>query len=284
MDKDLRGYLAELIGTFAVVFLGAGAVCADQAAVLTDNTHLAPGLVGIALAYGLAYAVALAVTLPFSSQGYLNPAIPLMFWVFKRLDGLKTTALIFVQLLGAALAGGLVRFIFTPQVLTAAHLGTPHVNVRAFDAPGVNIMLMIKGSALELGLTFILAAVIFGVSADPRVTRMLGAWGKRLIGLWVGLIVVAITLVGFQFTGGAANPARWFGTVIWEMTVDSLRTQSPFRDHMVFWFGPIAGALVAGMMYTMLLLPQESAQAAAGATATSANKVGAGATLFRTKK
>src|SRR5262249_12907558 len=136
MEKNLRGYLVELIGTFAVVFLAAGAVCVNQAAILTGNDGIKPGLVGIALAYGLADAVSLAVVLPYSS-GYLNPAITLMLWVFKRLDGGKAAALIFVQLLGAAIAGGVLRFVGTQAILTAAHLGTPHLNVQAFGETGI---------------------------------------------------------------------------------------------------------------------------------------------------
>jgi glycerol uptake facilitator-like aquaporin len=286
MEKELRGYLAELIGTFAVVFLGAGAVCVNQAAIQTDKAQLAPGLIGIALAYGLAYAVALAVTLPHSSYGYLNPAVPLMFWVFKRLDGVKTTGLIFVQLLGAAIAGGMLQLIYTPEVLANARMGSPHLNVAAFGAAGLPMSVLLKGVALELGLTFILGMVIFGTSADPRVTRILGAWGKRLIGLWVGLILVVITLAAFPMTGAAVNPARWFGTVIWEMALDSLRARKPFGDHMVYWFGPIAGSLVAGVVYTMLIMPQESESTTSSGSPVGGSKVaaGAGAALFRSKK
>src|SRR5207245_7495812 len=92
----------------------------------------APGLVGIALAYGLAYAVGLAATVHISG-GFLNPAIPLMLWVLKRMDGAKASGLIFVQFLGAAIAGGLVRLVFPEDVLIGARLGTPHLNLAAFD-------------------------------------------------------------------------------------------------------------------------------------------------------
>src|SRR4051794_18549470 len=79
MDKNLRSYVAELAGTFAFVFLAAGAVCANHlfaAPLKLDGSTVlvpqpAPGLTGVAIATGLAYAVALAVTLPLSG-GYLN--------------------------------------------------------------------------------------------------------------------------------------------------------------------------------------------------------------------
>jgi glycerol uptake facilitator protein len=288
MEKNLRGYLAEMIGSFAVVFLSAGAVCANQLAIVTGNESLAPGLLGIAVATGLAYGVALAVTLPFST-GYLNPAITLMFWVFKRLDGAKTAALIFVQMLGAAAAGGLIRLIYTDEVLTLARMGAPHLNLKGFglypdlQTTGTSAWILLKGVALEAGLTFILAVVIFGTMYDPRVLRAIGNSGKRLVGLWVGLVLVVLTLAAFPLTGAAANPARWFGTVMWEMTIDSLRGMQPWRDHMVYWFGPIAGALLGGVVYNSLILPQESETPTATSVSTGP-KAAASATLFRAKK
>jgi glycerol uptake facilitator-like aquaporin len=285
MNKNLRAYLAELIGTFAVVFLAAGTVCVNQVAILTGNDAVRPGLVGIALAYGLAYAAALAAVLPHST-GYLNPAVTLMFWVFKRLDGFKTAALIFVQVLGAAIAGGLLRLVFTTEVLTAASLGTPHVNLQMFDAAGPTPAVLLKGAVVECALTFILTFIIFATVIDPRAPRFLGGWGKRLIALWVGVVVVAITLAAFSYTGAAANPARWFGPVVWEFTVDSLSSGQikPFRDHLVYWFGPIAGALLAGTVYNALILPADAEHAAAPAAAGGKVTAGAGATLFRSKK
>ncbi len=135
MDKNLRPYLVELLGSFSFVFLSTAAVCGDWAARMSGQPG--PGLIGIALVNGLAYAVALAITLPISG-GYLNPAITLMLWVLKRLDGVQTTGLIFVQLLGASVAGGLIRLIFSEEVLTGARLGAPHLNLEAFGLYGID--------------------------------------------------------------------------------------------------------------------------------------------------
>jgi MIP family channel proteins len=281
MDKNLRGYLAELFGTFAVVFLSAGAVCVNQVAIITDHPDLRLGVIGIALAYGLAYAAALAATQHLSS-GYLNPAITLMLWVFKRLDGAKTAALIFVQLLGAAMAGGVLRLVYNNLVLGNARFGTPHLNLQAFDVSGITAAVLLKGVLIECCLTFILTFVIYGTIIDPRATRLLGTWGKRLLGVWVGLALVAMTLAAYAYTGASVNPARWFGPWIWEGTVPQLQTRVP--DHVVYWFGPIAGALLAGVVYNLLILPAEEEHAAAATTTGSKVAAGAGATLFRSKK
>src|SRR5262249_45884713 len=80
MDKQLmRAYVAELIGTFALVFVGAGAVLVNAVA---TEANQQPGLVGIALAHGLILAVVLSVTLHVSG-GFHNPAVTLMLWVFN---------------------------------------------------------------------------------------------------------------------------------------------------------------------------------------------------------
>ena len=90
MDKNLRAYLTEMVGTFTLVFLSACAVCGNQLAV--QNNVAAPTLVGIALAGGLGLAVGLALIgatgADDAPRGYLNPAFTLTLWVFKRLDGI----------------------------------------------------------------------------------------------------------------------------------------------------------------------------------------------------
>jgi glycerol uptake facilitator protein len=285
MDKNLRAYLVELLGTFAVVFVAAGAVCGNAYASLSGMDSIKPGLVGIALAYGLVYAAALAVVLP-HSQGCMNPAITLMLWVFKRIDGGKAFGLIFVQLVGAALAGLVLRAAYNQETLTAAHMGAPHLNLQSFGDAGISAGVLLKGVAIEAGITFVLGFIIYGSIIDPRCHRLAGEWGKRLIGLWVGLALTAITLAAFPFTGAAANPARWFGTIIWAKSVPALNALSPFSDHMVYWFGPIAGALVAGVLYNMLVLPTDENHAESHSAHAHTHKVasGASATLFRARK
>jgi MIP family channel proteins len=282
MDKNLRPFVAELLGTFAVVFISTATVCMDWAG--RKAGWPAPGLVGIALAYGLIYAVGLAATVHISG-GFLNPAITLMLWVLKRMDGPKATGLIFVQLLGAAMAGGLIRFVFPEDVLVSAYLGTPHLNLIAFGQLGLNPGpgTFLSGIGLELGLTFILSFVIFATMLDPRAPKVLGAWGSRLACLWTGLVVMACTLAGFGLTGAAANPARWFGPMIWEYTVQALKDQDPRRDHFVFWLGPFLGALLAGGAYQALILPAEEEAPVTTPTSTT-GRTTASSTLIKAKK
>ena len=263
MDATWRPYVAELIGSLILVFLSAGAVCADAAAAnreapaTTSIVPPRPGVSGIALAAGCALAAGLAAT-SLEPRGFLNPAITLVLWVFKRLEGGQAAALIGVQFLGAAIAGGLVRllFSFNEIAITAARAGTPHVDFTAFDTAGLTSRALFNGIGVEVVLTFALTFVIFATMIDPRPQRYLGR--GRLSGLWAGLVLVAITVVGQRYTGAAVNPARWFGTVIWETTVPTLATQQPFADHVVYWVGPILGALIAGGIYSMFIMPEET--------------------------
>jgi MIP family channel proteins len=243
VDKKVRPYIAELIGTFALVFIGAGTVCASQ---LTFAANPPPHyVVGIALAEGFILAVTLSATMNVSG-GYLNPAVTLVLWVFKRLDGSRAFWLIVAQFLGAILAGGAVRLIFGDGPYLAAHGGTPHLNNLAFGAAedaNPSIQMRFTGIGIELGLTFLLTFAIFGTILDPR--------APRIAGLGAGLAMTANIIMAFTLTGAAANPARWLGPMVWELTV----TPTAYQAHEIYWIGPVLGALLAGGVYTTLVLP-----------------------------
>jgi glycerol uptake facilitator-like aquaporin len=276
MDKNLRPYLAELIGTFALVFLGAGTACMYNLAILPGQPQ--PYVVGVALADGFILAAMLSATVHISG-GFLNPAVTLMLWVYKRLDGERFAWLLGAQLLGAVLAGLCIRVLFTENVLTASYMGAPHMTLPAFGLESMEVkpglLTLLTGIGIEAALTFILTFAIFATLIDPR--------GPRLGGLMVGLTQAAIVLMAFGLTGGCANPARWFGPWVCEFTVPTLQGRAMF-DQVVYWVGPIAGALLAGGVYTTLILPAEEESRAAPAPVTTGVPAGAGSTLYRAKK
>jgi glycerol uptake facilitator-like aquaporin len=151
-------------------------------------------------------------------------------------------------MLGAALAGLCLYLTFSEHVLQLSHLGTPHVNLKAFQSennPAWDVVM--TGTAIEIVLTFFVVLAIFGTILDPR--------GQRASGLAVGLTWSAVIFVGFWLTGAATNPARWFGTVFWERLIQdsTLSTVSPFADMFVYVAGPIIGALLAGLVYYKLI-------------------------------
>jgi glycerol uptake facilitator-like aquaporin len=132
-----------------------------------------------------------------------------------------------------------------------------------FQRDTVGLGMLAGGIGLEMALTFVLTFAIFAMLIDRRVVERLKS--QRWPCVWVGVVLAACTLVGFNLTGAAMNPARWLGPAIWQSTVTSLHTLGPFQDHVVYWFGPAAGALIAAMLYSALILPEE--EAAADATA-----------------
>jgi len=246
MDTTLRrGLVAELLGTFAVVYFSAGAVCANYPLTEVGQSVALghPGLIGVALAHGLTMAAALAVTVRLSG-GFLNPAITLMLWVFNRLDSKRTGLLLAAQLAGAVLAGACLRFTFDDAVLREAHFGTPHLNPAVFRRLEAGTIL--AGSSVELVLTFFLVFAIFGASR--------GGVDADRAALSAGLMLVAGTIMAWPLTGAAANPARWFGTVLWEQQLSP--QANPWGDTFVFLAGPIVGALAAGLVLYRILFPE----------------------------
>src|SRR5262249_45380815 len=95
-----------------------------------------------------------------------------------------------------------------------------------------------------------------------------------------GLTLTALILMGFPLTGAAVNPARWLGPVLWELTVQ----REAFRDHLVYWAGPIFGALAAGAFYEYLLWPAaDRTQPVTEAPDSSAADAPVTSTLFKKK-
>ena len=237
MDKILRSYLAELVGTFSLVFFCAASVCAAQAEAWPAVT--------VAVAQGCALAALLSAT-TLVSEGCLNPAVTLTLWVTKRFEGRQTLALIAVQLIGAAAAGGLATALFTEPVLRDSYAGTPHLQALresiGSSARGVSLGDLLVGIAAETACSFLVTLTIFATVLDPR--------RPRLGGTIAGLALTAAVLVAYPLTGAAVNPARWFGPALWQRTVPGLATQPVFADHPVYWMGPVVGALLAGILYT----------------------------------
>jgi glycerol uptake facilitator-like aquaporin len=278
MNRSLtRAYVLELLGTFGLVYFAAGAVCVNHLTAAAQPGQQ-PGLVGVALAQGLLYAVALAATFHVSGGG-LNPAITVMLWVFNRLDSARASWLIGAQLVGAVLAGLCLRCTFDEAVLREARAGTPHLNLAAYGGE-LNRATLAAGTAVELVLTFFLTFAIFSAILDKARWRpgglrpaspaeeqsaTLRTLDARLAGLLGGLALCACALVGYALTGAAVNPARWFGTVFWEMSLGepAAGAPGPLSDTFVYVAGPTAGALLAGLVHFRVAVPAAEEQTAA---------------------
>jgi aquaporin Z len=210
----------------------------------------APGLLGIALAQGIALALAVTATINISG-GHINPAVTICQWVLGKIDTPQMVAYIVSQLLGGVIAGFFIVIIFHGSAAGSggSPYGTPHVNKDLFLS-GSNIMWM--AALIELVLTFILVFTIFGTAIDPRAPKI-GGFG-------IGLAITCDILVGGPLVGAAMNPARYFGLALWEAGIAG--NAGPLSDFYVYIIGPVLGAILAGWIYTNFVLPPEKKEVA----------------------
>jgi glycerol uptake facilitator-like aquaporin len=253
MDNKLRSYLVELAGTFLVVLIGAGAVCGSHLFRYPQGDPVA----GYAIAEGFALAVALTISL-YLSLGCLNPAITLMLWVFRRLETRQMVLLILAQLLGAALAGLVLRNSFSDDVLHDSRIGSPYLKASLVPAteiggamrPPIPAGTLLSGTVVELVAGLVLTLALFGSYLDPRAPRMGG--------MLVGLAQAAVIVFAHPLTGGSGNPARWFGPACWLGTLPQpVAAPSPAIDALIYCGGPVLGALAAAFFYHWLVLPHD---------------------------
>lgn len=226
-----RKLVAEFVGTFALIFMGAGSIIVfggGQA-----------DIVAIALAHGLAIALMVSA-LGHVSGAVFNPALTIGLWATRRLDSLTTIAYIAAQLAGAAAAAFALK-MFPEALGDAASWGTPLLSSETDFTQGVLI---------EAILTFFLMTAVFGTALDPR--------GPNLGGFGIGLVLTMDILAAGPLTGAAMNPARTFGPAV---------VNGIWDDHLVYWIGPIIGAVVAALLYHYVFMDREAeaaAEAAAG--------------------
>jgi MIP family channel proteins len=219
--------LAEFVGVFALVFIGAGAICADQYLRSTNQPGL--GLLAIALAQGLAMGI-MVTAVAHISGGHLNPAITIGFWVTRRLGTLQTVFYWLAQLAGGTFAAYLLTLLIPEAIWQPVALGTPAL---ALDFTRLHAM------GLEAALTFLLVFVVFATALDKK-----GAFDK-IGGLAIGLTVTMGVLLGGPFTGAAMNPARAFGPAL---------VSRHWTNHGVYWVGPLVGGVIAGFLYNAIFL------------------------------
>ncbi len=219
---------AEFVGTFALIFFGAGSICADQFLRSSSNGQIGLGLLGVALAHGLAFGI-MVTSLGHISGGHFNPAITIGFWVTRKISTFDTVAYWIAQLAGGVAAAYLLRRL-PVDVWGPVQLGTPDL------ASGIS---RANGMIFEAVMTFFLVFVVFATAVDER-----GAFDK-VAGFAIGLTITMGALFGGPFTGAALNPARAFGPAL---------AANHFTNHGVYWIGPLAGGVVAGWLYDTLFL------------------------------
>jgi MIP family channel proteins len=220
----LRAPLAEFIGTFFLCFAGIAAILSNTPAVGAGL-----GIVGIALAHGLALSVGVS-TFGGVSGAHFNPAVTTGMLATGRISAPNALVYIVAQLLGATVAALVCKAAFPVDAVAAANLGIPLPAAWATT----NVVVLV-----EFVLTFLLMIAIFGTAIDERGRAV------KIGGFGIGLAVTFDILAGGAITGASMNPARSFGPAL---------VQGFWAWHVFYWIAPIAGAVVAALVYEHLIL------------------------------
>jgi len=220
--------LAELIGTFVLVFLGTGSVLAVVLFLAPEKGVDPAGLFLIGFAFGVAV-LAMIYAFGHISGTHINPAVSISLWATGRLPTTDMVAYVVSQLVGAFLASVVLIIILGTRAVDAGMGGT---------APGPDVS-YIQAIVSEAAATFFLVLAIWGVAVDKRAPS---GWA----GAAIGLVVAADIWVTGAWTGASMNPARSFGPLL---ALTCWGGNYSWGDFWIYVIGPIIGGLLAAVVY-----------------------------------
>jgi MIP family channel proteins len=212
-------YIAEILGTLLVVFIGAGAVCAEHSVKMAGDQGVPVwaitvfGFVVVAVVYATSYI----------SGSHINPAITISYWATGRMYAGTAAYYIMSQMLGAVMAAYFLSLLF-PDAISTVFLGTCTLG------EGIEPW---KAASIECLVTYLFVFTIFVTAVDKRTSKLLA-------GVAIGLVYLFGVSISTTFSGGALNPIRVFGPAI---------VSGHFDFHYVWWLGPVSGAIAAGFLY-----------------------------------
>jgi len=223
-----KHFLAEFVGTFALVFVGGAAIMMAQ---YSGNTA---GLLQVALAHGLILALMVSAAMNVSG-GHFNPAVTTGLLVARRITPTIAGVHILAQLIGALAAAWTLKMTMPAAVFAATQGGGQSI---ALDVT------MTQAIILEALATFFLMFVIYGTAVNVN--------APRIGGLAIGLTIAADILAIGPLTGASMNPARSLGPAI---------ASGVLAGQVVYWIGPMIGAIAAAMFWEYGILRGEAAPA-----------------------
>ncbi len=235
----MKRFLAELIGTFALVFIGTGAavitllLAEGQTNKGGFNIGIGYGGLGDWLAIGLAFGfIVMCMVYVFGhiSGTHINPAVTLALWATKRFPAGDVIPYIAAQLIGAALGSLSLVAVLGTRAAAVGGLGA--------TAPfaGVTYEQAIISEAIA---TFFLMLTIMGVAVDKRAPG-------QFAGFAIGMVIAVDIIVTGNITGSSLNPARTFGPYLGDMLFGGPNLWNYFPIYII---GPIAGAIIAAFVY-----------------------------------
>lgn len=206
----MKKYLAEFIGTFALVFCGTGAI------IVNEQTNGSLGLIGIALTFGIIISAMIYVFGNISGT-HINPSVTIALVIGKLTSKREAVFYISAQILGAVLASGLLKLMFAKNLTLGITI------------PSGNLL---QSFILEFVLTFFLMLTILGVTSKKEFSS--------LAGLIIGLVVTGIILFAGPISGGSFNPARSLAPAI---------VSGNFTALWIYITAPTLGTIVAMLIW-----------------------------------
>ena len=211
----MNKYIAEFIGTFALVFAGTGAI------VVNDLANGAVSHVGISLTFGLVV-TAMIYAVGDISGAHLNPAVTLGFWMKRTFPGRQVFPYLISQCAGALLASAILHYLFAQHSTLGATIPSGSA---------------LQSFVLEIILTFFLMFVILNVATDAKEKGLMA-------GVAVGATVALAAIFGGPVSGASMNPARSLGPALISGRLESL---------CIYLTAPIIGAFLAVLVCRYLV-------------------------------
>ncbi|MBW1618697.1 MULTISPECIES: aquaporin Z [Empedobacter] len=234
----MKNYAAEFFGTFWLVFGGCG-----SAIFAAGIPELGIGYAGVALAFGLTV-LTMAYAVGHISGGHFNPAVSFGLFAGGRFDGKQLIPYIISQVLGAIAAAGVLYLISSGN----SDFAIDNTKAGAFASNGY-------GAFSPHGYSMLSAFLIEFVLTAFFLIVILGATDKfangKFAGIAIGLALTLIHLISIPITNTSVNPARSTSQAIFV-------GGEPLTQLWLFWVAPIAGAIVGGLIYKLLLQKDES--------------------------
>lgn len=234
MKGSMRPALAELIGTFTLTFIGAGA----GALAGIDSG----GIIAVALAHGIALMVVI-YTWGSISGAHANPAVTFGLALGGRVSWATAIRYWIGQFLGAAIAGYLLYYLLRDLTADDKLIVDPASHGTLGQTVGVLTYIHpIRTLVLEAVLTFFLVCAVYCCGVANR-------FGNA-VGLGIGFVLAMDILMGGYLTGASMNPARTFGPAL------------AMNDWSYLWLylvGPMVGGGIAGLLYNALFMDDANA-------------------------
>lgn len=243
---SVRKYIAELVGTFALVFFGVGSAVFAGKVLVVDvggSVNLGIGYLGIALTFGLILLVMCYAIGPISGC-HVNPAVTLGMRLAGRINNIDTVFYVLAQCIGAILAAGTLLTILMglPGGWNVASMGLGQNGYGSASPSGFDLTSVFMA---EVILTFFFLLVILSTTHENTPGP-----NKGFAGVAIGLTLAAIHLVSIPIDGTSVNPARSLGPAVFV-------GGTALSQVWVFWVAPIIGGLIAALVHLYVLKTPE---------------------------